>query len=312
MEKRGSAPHLDWVIFVNGAPHAETITKHKRGQLLVHVCPSLLWSSDEDPQSTSLKNPVKIRAHICFHTPSIWACKVKTTHYTWSWSEWAETFQSQFNEESVPCVCLSKYADHMLGQRLRQGETLSGCEVVSGCWWDQFSRNQEYEGWEKSCSPTWLRARPVFCSHALHWSYSLMDMLLQPDACLRTQPKNCLSSLRRVEFSSPGGGSHELRCSHSEKGRRRRRRVRRKKMRDKEGEVVGEEVKRKERWRSSVKGCSWNAWRWCTEASECSWIISFNYYYLLLYLKIKNILRINLKALTCKKTLKHLLNKWRS
>lgn len=82
MEKRGSAPHLDWVIFVNGAPHAETITKHKRGRLLVHVCPSLLWSSDEDPQSTSLKNPIKIRAHFCFHAPPVWACKVKTTHYT--------------------------------------------------------------------------------------------------------------------------------------------------------------------------------------------------------------------------------------
>ncbi|KAF3834934.1 hypothetical protein F7725_027492 [Dissostichus mawsoni] len=54
--------------------------------------------------------------------------------------------------------------------------------------------------------------------HTLHWSYSLIDMPLQPDACLRTQPKNCLSSRRRVEFCSPGFGSQEPLCSLSVKG----------------------------------------------------------------------------------------------
>ncbi|TNN53825.1 hypothetical protein EYF80_035970 [Liparis tanakae] len=49
-------------------------------------------------------------------------------------------------------------------------------------------------------------------------------MPLQPDACLRTQPKNCLSSRRRVEFCSPGLGSQEPLCSLSGRGRGRRRR----------------------------------------------------------------------------------------
>lgn len=71
---------------------------------------------------------------------------------------------------------------------------------------------------EEFCLPTWLRVLCVFCSHTLHWSYSLIDTLLQPDACLRTHPKNCLSSRRRVEFCSPGLGSHEPLCSRSERG----------------------------------------------------------------------------------------------
>lgn len=37
---------------------------------------------------------------------------------------------------------------------------------------------------------------------------------------MRTQPKNCLSSRRRVEFCSPDFGSHEPLCSRSERRRR--------------------------------------------------------------------------------------------
>lgn len=77
------------------------------------------------------------------------------------------------------------------------------------------------EAWERwrSCLPTWRRILWVFCSHALHSSYSLMDTALQPDACLRAHPRNCLSSLRSVVFCSPGCRSHGPVCSWPGGGR---------------------------------------------------------------------------------------------
>lgn len=52
------------------------------------------------------------------------------------------------------------------------------------------------------CLPTWLRALWDSCISTLHWSYSFMDMLLQPYGSLRTQLKNCFSSLRKVDLES--------------------------------------------------------------------------------------------------------------
>lgn len=76
------------------------------------------------------------------------------------------------------------------------------------------------ERW-RSCLPTWWRILWVLCSHALHSSYSLMDTALQPKACLRAHPRNCLSSLRRVVFCSPGCRSHGPVCSWPGGGRGR-------------------------------------------------------------------------------------------
>lgn len=140
----------------------------------------------------------------------LWASNVKTAHFTWS-----ESTVWNFTDQRICPICVCNHmAEQRQGQKLRLGHAAA---AVCVCTWRSGSAERTER--EKFCLPTWLRVLCDFCSHTLHWSYSLIDMPLHPYACLRTQPKNCLSSRRRVEFCSPGLRSHEPLCSRSGRGK---------------------------------------------------------------------------------------------
>lgn len=56
----------------------------------------------------------KIWVHIYFYASPLWACKVKPTDVTGSWSVWTETSQSQC-QRNQSCLCLNH--DHVWWQK---------------------------------------------------------------------------------------------------------------------------------------------------------------------------------------------------
>lgn len=221
--------HLKLFLW-KGFPHAKTKQntkgKHYSGLLITFTCSFLfvvVIGCRAEVYIVKICNKIRVHdwEHIYFYAPTSGPVKSKP-HILPDHKVWTETSQSQpVQEKSVLFVFVKMLTTWHNKGRVRNSvqdidAAVVAC-VVCVYMWDRLSRDNEIR--ERFCLPTWLRVLCDFCSHTLHWSYSLIDMPLQPYACLRTQPKNCLSSRRRVEFCSPGLGSHEPLCSRS--GRRK-------------------------------------------------------------------------------------------